>query len=144
MRELVSATFSAGWPVVAPGVPFGLENEGATLPPTDSEFFALLTITPTTSEQMTHGRPGNRKVRRNVWIQVKIWGPADTGTRTVAALGDAAQGLLEMVALPSPIAGDDPVTTQASLGSRRGAADGIDGRWLITLTRIPGWYMETK
>lgn len=138
MREAVSALFAASWPTASGGVPLALENEA--LPSADT--FAQLTILPTTSQQMTHGRSGKRRVRRNGWIQVKLWGPVDRGAEGLADLGDAAQAILEMVAIPSPVAGDDPVTTQAAMaGSAQGA---VDGRWYMAVTRIPFWYVETK
>lgn len=136
MRELVCSTFAAAWPTASGGVPFALENEA--LPSADT--FVQLTITPTTGAQATHGKRGNRKVTRRGWIQVKMWGPANVGSAGLAALGDVAQGILEMVSLPSPIAGDDPVTT---LAANNGPA-GEDGRWYMGLLRVPFWYRETK
>lgn len=142
MRELVSAAFIAGWPTASGSVPFALENEGAAIPPSGSDFFAYLTVTPTSSQQRTTGKVGNRKVRRDAWIQVKLWGPADRGAAGIAGLCDAARKVLEMVSLPSPIAGDDPVTTQAAMaGPGQGT---IDGRWYLGLVRIPAWFRETK
>lgn len=136
MRELVSATFAAGWPAAAPGVPLLLEDEAA--PSGDS--FAALTITSTTGTQMTHGRIGNRKVRRQGWIQVKLWGPADEGAAGIAGLSAAVLQLLEMVSLPSVVPGDDPVTTLAA----QAGPSGTDGRWFMGLVRIPLWYVQTK
>jgi hypothetical protein len=142
MRELVSATFATGWPAIAPTVPFSLESEGAAIPPPDSEFFAYLSIQPTSSVQLTTGKRGVRKVRRNLWIQVKLWGPADQGSAAIAELSDKVADLLEMVSLTSPTAGDDPVVTQAAQSGPSGAD--TDGRWFMSVTRIPGWYMEVK
>lgn len=137
MRELVSSTFVAAWATAAPGVPLALENEA--LPSANT--FALLTITPTNSQQMTHGRVGQRKVRRNGWIQVKLWGPANVGAHGLTALSDAALGILEMVAFPPPIPGDDPVTTMAASGGGGGLS--TDGRWFMYVNRVPFWYRET-
>ena len=136
MRELISATFAAAWAGAAAGVPLVLENEA--MPSGDT--FAQLTITPTTSTQATHGRVGRRKVRRRGWIQVKLWGPTNAGAAGLTALGDVAQGILEMVALPSPIAGADPVTTMAA----NAGPSGEDGRWYMNVLRFPFWYTETK
>lgn len=134
MRELVSSTFAAAWATAAPGVPLVLENEG--IPSGDIQ--ALLTIELTTSQQMTHGTRGARRTQRNGWIQVKLWSPANAGVAGAAALGDAVREILEMVSLPSPIAGDEPVTTQAA----NSGPSGTDGRWYMTLVRIPFWFVE--
>lgn len=136
MRELVSATFATGWASAQPSVPLDLENEA--LPSSDT--FAALTITLTTSAQMTQGARKTRRVRRNGYVQVKLWTPADTGAAGGAGLADTVRTVLEMVELPSPLAGDEPVTTQAGNTS----PIGIDGRWYMTLVRIPFWYAETK
>jgi len=94
----------------------------------------------TTSGQMTQGAPGNRRVRRDGWIQVKLWAPADTGASSAAGMADSIRRMLEMVELASPVSGDEPVTTAA------GATQpvGVDGRWYVTLVRIPFYYVETK
>lgn len=138
MRELISSTFAAAWSTAQPAVPLALENEA--MPTSDT--FAMLTIQPTTSELMTHGRAGTRKVRRNGWIQVKLWGPVDQGSAGLASLGDTAQGILELTSFPSPVAGDDPVTTYASQAGPSGAS--TDGRWYMALIRVPFWFRETK
>lgn len=138
MRELVSSTFVAAWTAAQPDIPLVLDNEAM---PT-AETFVSLTITPTTSQQITHGRAGRRKVRRNGWIQVKLWGPVDQGAAGLTVLSDVAQGILEMVSLPSPVPGDDPVTTLAA-NAGPGGAD-TDGRWWMQVLRVPMWYVETK
>lgn len=138
MRELVSAAFAAAWTAAQPSVPVALENEA--LPTSDT--FVLLTITPTTSPQMTHGRVGNRKIRRNGWIQVKLWGPANTGSAGLTALADVAQGILELTQFPSPIAGDDPVTTLGSSGGGGGAS--TDGKFYMQVVRVPYWFVEAR
>ena len=140
MRELVSATFKAAWETAQPGVPLILENEAA--PSGDEQ--VLLTIQPTMSQQATQGRAGTRKTRRNGWIQVKLWSPANAGTATATARGDAVRRILEMVSLPSPIPGDDPVTTMAESAGPRGHSSGDGSRWYMSLIRIPYWYFETK
>jgi len=140
MRELVSSTFATGWRTAQPGVDFALENEGRRLPPVGSDSFALATIILTTSGQMTQGALGNRRVRRDGWIQVKLWTPADTGAAGAAGMADSVRGLLEMVEMPSPNAGDEPVVTAA--GSTQPV--GTDGRWYLTLVRIPMYFVETK
>ena len=141
MRELVSATFVAGWGAAQPLVPFALEDEA--LPSTDE--FAVLTIVPTTGMQMTQGRAGTRRVMRRLWIQIKLWSPAGNGAARITELGDAAQNIFELQSLPSPIPGDDPLTIQAATGIKRaGSADATDGRWTMLLVRLPAWYSETK
>ena len=136
MRELVSTTFANGWLAAEPLVPLALENE--TLPSSDS--FALLTIQLTTSLQMTQGAPSTRRVQRNGWISVKLWGPANAGAMGVALLADRARTLLEMVDMPSPVTGDEPVTTLA--GVTRPA--GTDSRWYMCVVQVPFWYSQTK
>lgn len=138
MRELVSATFATQWPIVAPGVPFALEDEPATIP----DEFALLSVVPTTGQQMTMGRAGTRRVRRNVWIQVKLWATAGQGVARISALGDAAQRIFELQSFAGPGLGD-PLTVQAATGIKRsGSADSTDGRWTMLLVRMPAWYSE--
>lgn len=139
MRELVFGTFAAQWPTLSGGVPFALENESL---PTTADTFAQVTIVPTTSLQMTMGHLGIRRVRRNCWIQVKLWGPIDRGSAGLAALGDVVQTIFEMVELPSPVPGDDPVTTLAANAGASGAS--TDGRWYMGLVRVPMWYSETR
>lgn len=138
MRELVASTFTAAWTAAQPDVPLALDNEA--LPTADT--FISLTITPTTGAQVTHGRTGTRRFRRNGWLQVKLWGPANQGAAGLTALADAAQGILEAVSLPSPVAGDDPVTTLAANAGPGGAS--TDGRWWMQVVRVPFWYRETK
>jgi hypothetical protein len=140
MRELVSSTFATGWRTAQPGVDFALENEGRKLPPSVAGSFALQTTMLTTSGQMTQGAPGSRRVRRDGWIQVKLWAPADTGASGAAGMADAVRVMLEMVELASPVAGDEPVTTGA--GSTQPV--GVDGKWYLTLVRIPLYFVETK
>lgn len=146
--ELIEAAFNAGWPTAAPGVAYSLNNEAAAT----GDAFALLTTLVTSSAQRTHGRIGNRKVKRDGWIQVKLWSPAGIGMRRTpseisagvpmrgAELADAVRALLEMIALPSPIAGDDPVTTMAAMAGPVGE----DGRWFLQLIRVPFWFTELK
>lgn len=138
MRELVSSTFVTAWTAAQPTVPLVLDNEA--LPTSDT--FISLTITPTTGEQMTHGRTGRRKVRRNGWLQVKLWGPANQGAAGLTALSDVAQDILEMVSLPSPVPGDDPVTTLAANAGTSGADS--DGRFYQQVVRVQFWYVEVK
>lgn len=138
MRELVASTFLAAWTTAQPDIPVVLDNEA--MPTADT--FVSLTITPTTSRQATHGRIGNRKVRRDGWLQVKLFGPTNEGAAGLTALADVAQGILEMVSLPSPVPGDDPVTTLAS-NAGAGGAD-TDGRWFMQVLRIPYWFIETR
>lgn len=136
MRELVMSTFDVAWRAAQPDVPLVLENEAR---PTSGQF-VMLTIVPTSSQQMTQGRRGNRRVMRNVWLRVKLWGPVDEGSTGLAALGDAVQIILEMVSLPSPVAGDEPLTTLAA----QSGPSGTDGRWSMGLISISAWYAETK
>jgi hypothetical protein len=141
MRELVSDAFVTGWTAARPDVTFALENEGASLPPDNAAFFAYLTIVPTTSSQMTQGRSGTRRVRRDGWIQVKLWGPPGTGSSGLSGLVGTARDVLEMVSIPPSAPGsDEPVTTY---GASTLEIDD-DGRWFTMLVRIPFWYAETK
>lgn len=141
MRELVSATFATGWASARPDVSFALENEGASLPSDGDAFFAYLTIVPTTSSQMTMGRGGTRRVRRDGWVQVKLWGPPGTGSKGLSGLVGTVCDVLEMVSIPPAVPGsDEPVTTYAA--STLEIDD--DGRWFTMLVRIPFWYAETK
>jgi len=145
MRELVSATFATGWRAARPDVGFALDNETAELPPVGADSFALLTIMLTGARQMTTGGRGIRRVQRAGWLQVKLWTPANTGAAGAAGLAGTVLNLLEMVDMPSPITGDEPVNTQAEMASPgRHAAGGEDGRWYMTLVRIPFTYAETK
>lgn len=61
---------------------------------------------------------------------------------------DAAVQIIEMTSFPSPIAGEDPVTTQASIAGGviwwAGADGELDGRWYKRFIRVPFWYCETK
>jgi hypothetical protein len=115
-----------------------------------SDAYAFLTVTPTTSQQMTQGRKDTRRVRRNGWITVKLCTPPNIGTGRPlvpddrgprdAELADTAVAILEMVDMPSPAPGDEPVTTLAA--NRQPI--GTDGRWYMSLVRVPFWYVETK
>ncbi len=89
---------------------------------------------------MSQGRIGTRRVRRDGWITVKLWVPADTGTHGPAGLDDDVRRILEMVRLPSPIGGDEALTTFAA----NMLPVGVDGRWYMSLVRVPFWYAETK
>jgi hypothetical protein len=137
MREAVAASFAAGWALAQPAIPLDLDNEVA--PSADAK--ALLQIQLTTSRQMTQGRNGTRRVQRQVWLAVKLWRPANEGSAALAGLADSARSLLEMVSIPSPVTGDEPVTTLASDG---GVSPYTDGRWWMQVVRVPGWYAETK
>lgn len=134
MRELVSSTFVAAWAAARPNIPLVLENEGH--PSADS--FAMLTITPTTSSQMTLGAAGTRRTARRGWIAVKLWGPAHAGSAGLTKLADTVRGIIEMVSIPG--AGDDPVNTEASDDQ----PIGTDGRWYMRLVRVPMTWTETK
>lgn len=136
MRELIMSTFAAAWATQAPTVPLALENEAL---PTSAQF-ALLTIVPTVSQQITMNRPGARRVKRSGWIQVKLWSPVDTGSASLSALGDVAQGILELKSFPSPVPGDDPVTTLAAQAGAGGAA--TDGRFYMAVVRVQYWFTE--
>lgn len=138
MRELVMSVFATAWAVQAPGVPLALENEAL---PT-SNTFALLTIQPTTSAQITMNRPGARRVKRSGWLQVKLWGPVNAGSAGLSALGDVAQGILELQSFPSPVPEDDPVTTYAAQAGAGGAS--TDGRFYMALVRVPFYWLETR
>ena len=133
--ELISAIFAAAWPAEAPGVPLALENEA--LPSADR--FAMLVVTLTTSQQTTQGARRSRRVQRNGWIQVKTWSPANEGRAGAAELADAVRRIFELVDLPSPIAGDEPVRTFAGVTQ----TIGTDGRWYTQVVRVPFWYVET-
>lgn len=132
--ELISATFASRWPLVAPGVPFALENEA--LPHADS--FVLLVVATTTSRTTTQGAKHQRRVQRDGWIEVKTWSPANEGRRGAAVLVDAVRQALELVDLPSPVLDDESVTTFASVTQPLGT----DGRWYMQLVRIPFWYVN--
>lgn len=134
MRELVEATFTAGWTAAQPTIPLVLENEA--LPSADR--FVMLTIVSTTSQQATMGRTGNRRVKRNGYALVKLWSPADQGVAGATALADAAQNILEMQALPSPLPEDDPVVFLASANG----GNTTDGRYFMMLQRFPFWYSD--
>lgn len=137
MRELVMGTFKDAWLLAQPDVPLVLENEAL---PTTLDTFALLTIQPTVSQQTTMGPPGTRRVVRKAWIICKLWGPANTGSAGLAALGDAAQRILELKSFPSPVQGDDPVTTYAANAGPSGAS--TDGRWYMGLVRVAADWWE--
>lgn len=139
MRELVSATFLTAWNERRPDVDVALENEDRDLPPVGTESLVLLTIDVTGGAQRTQGGPGIRRVQRNGYLQAKFWTPANAGSRPAAELADVARGILELVQMPSP-AGGEPVVTQAAMPQRGGE----DGRWYMTLLRVPFYYVETK
>ena len=132
--ELISATFVAGWTSRRPDVPFALENDA--LPSAD--IFVALVVTMTTSRETTQGRSRTKRVQRNGWIQVKTWQPANTGRAGAAALAGQVRGILESVSLPSPLPGDEALTTQAGTT----LTIGTDGRWFMQLVRIPFWYAD--
>lgn len=136
MRELICSTFSAAWPAASGGVPFALENEAF---PT-SDTFVLLTIQPTVSQQTTMGPRGTRRIERKGWIQAKLWGPVNTGSAGLAALGDVVQSILELKSLPSPVPNDEPVTTFAANAGPGGAS--TDGRFYMGICRIPFCWVE--
>lgn len=139
--ELISSTFLTAWTEAQPLVPVVLENEA--LPSVDE--FAMLTTAMLGAQQRTHGKRGNRRVKREGWILVKLWSPANAGMQRPAQLADSVRQILEMVSMPSPISGDDPITTQAEVWSRRGSSgEGPDGRWYMSLVRIPFWFRELK
>lgn len=139
MRELVMGTFAAAWSVQAPSVPLVLENEAF---PSGFTSLCMLTVTPTVSTQMTMGRAPFRRIRRQGWIQAKLWAPPDVGSRDLAALGDIVQDILEFRSLPSPLPEDDPITI---LGAQAGASGAsTDGKFYLALVRLPFWYTETR
>jgi hypothetical protein len=137
MRELAAATFTAAWERAQPAVPLVLEDEIAA----SSDAKALFAVQVTASDQMTQGPRGTRRVRRRVWLSVKLWTPAGQGSARLAALADSARALLEMIDMPSPIAGDDPITT---LAADAGVPPYTDGHWRMQVVRVPGWYCETR
>jgi hypothetical protein len=98
----------------------------------------LLVVPMTTSRATTQGAKHRRRVQRDGWIQVKAWSPANEGRAGAAALADAVRQILELVDLPSPISGDEPVTTFAGVTQ----TIGTDGRWYTQLVRIPFWYVD--
>lgn len=132
-------TFAAAWATQAPDVPLVLENEAF---PEGFDKLCLLTIIPTVSTQSTMGRAPFRRVRRQGWIQCKLWSPVNVGSAALSALGDVAQGILELKSLPSPLPEDDPITILAAQGGASGAD--TDGRWYQALVRMPFTYSETK
>jgi hypothetical protein len=138
MREVISAAFVTGWTAAQPSVQFALENELGKLPPVGQENFALLTVAMTSSGQRTKGARGNRRVERQGWAQVKLWTPCDTGAGGAAALAGSVRAILEMVSISGP--GSEPVVTQAAVTQ----PGGTDGRWYMSLVRIPLSYTETK
>lgn len=138
MREVVSAAFVDGWTAAAPGVPYALENEVLALP--ESGNYATLTVTTTTSAQLTTGGPGTRKVQRNGWLVVKLWEAANTGGLGLSVLIDKVRSVFEMKNFASPVSGDQSLTTFAT----NGEPGGTDGRWAMALARTPFWYTETK
>jgi hypothetical protein len=140
MRELVSATFAAGWDAAHPDIPLALDNEAIALPAAGS--FAALTVTPTTSQQQTAGRRGARRVTRQGWIVVKLWVLADSGTAALAGLVATVRNLFELVDLPSPVAGDDALVTSAS--NQQPGGPSTDGKWFMQLVRTPFTYTEQR
>lgn len=141
--EAISAAFTTGWPALQPSVPFALENELgsiASIPPTDATSFALLTITMTTSMQLTSGEVGARFVGRNGWIQVKLWTPAGDRSAAARALAKSASDLLEMQNIPGPDPADETIDTQTASTM----TVGNDGRWYMLLVRVPFTFFEMK
>ena len=134
-KRVIADAFIAGWAARAPDVPFSIENEGAP----SGDVFALLTITMTTSGQLTIGGPGERFVGRNGWIAVKLWGPINEGTTRLDALSEIVRDIFEMRFLAGPT-GDEAIDTDTT-STQPG---GNDGRWLMQLARTPFTVYETK
>lgn len=141
--EAIAKTFVARWPVVAPGVPFAVENKTGTLPtipPATADQFAQLQVVMTTSDQLTSGEVGARLMGRNGWIQVKLWSPGGEGTGRSDALAEAARQVFEATDIFGPTLGDEPVNTMTT-STQPG---GTDGRWFVRLSRTPFTFYETK
>ncbi len=136
--EALSAAFVAGWEAAEPAVPFALDNELVTLP-TSGSFAAFNTLF-TTSQQMTQGAPSTRRVRRQGWIQVKIWTPAGDRSQTAAGLAGTCRDIFELKTFDGPIFGEEPITVQSGWY----APVSNDGRWYIVLSRFPFWFAETR
>lgn len=127
----------------SPGLSYAVENElGAlpTIPPATSSRFALLTITPTTSDQLTSGEVGARFVGRNGWIQIKLWVPSGERTAGIGALESSARTAMEMQNIIGPVATDETIDTRAGYVQ----TVGNDGRWYMQVLRIPYTFFETK
>lgn len=144
--EAIEAAAAAAWATAAAGVPLALVNE--PLPTSDT--FAALTVQLTTGAQTTSGPRGTRRTRRDGWIQIKLWSPAGAGmTRSAAEvtagvlpklseLADLVRGIVEETTFGAST--PDPVTTLAASST----PVVTDGRWAMTVVRVPFWYAETK
>jgi len=135
MREAIKEAFVPAWNAATSDVPLALDNE--TMPTVD--VWAALTITTTTSDQVTAGEPGNRLVARRGWAVVKIGVLVNTGDALLNQLCQAVRDILEMKLIPSPIAGDEPIDTFAASTQ----SGGVDGRWYFQLVRTPFRWFET-
>lgn len=136
-NEVITAAFVTGWPAASGNVPFVTDNFAITLPA--SGFFAALTITPTTTAQLTSGEADTRLVDRSGWITVKLWGPAGAGTAGTDALVEAVRGLFEMKNL-ARVGDSETIDT----GTTTKTPIGTDGRWYMVLARTPFTFYETK
>ncbi len=134
MRELVIGTFDAAWRIAQPSVPAIYENEVIPDGPTQ----VMLTIVLTTEQQTTQGAAGTRRFVQQGWLQVKTWSPVNAGTAGAAAMCDSIRKILRGVSMPSPVVGDEPLTTLAPSAGPSGS----DGSHWMTLTRVPFSYTE--
>lgn len=135
--ELITATFVAQWPALAPFTPYALENR--TLKP-DTATFAHLSVVSTEAGggQLTSGEAGTRLVGRGGWIVVKLWSPAGEGVLGARTLVETVRAVFEMKTLTS--GGGDGVDTQATVPQ----VIGTEGRWFMMLARTPFTVYETK
>lgn len=140
-HEALSARFAAQWPDAAPGVPFAIENEPGELPaipPNEADSFALFQLVPTTSSQMTMGGPGEREIRRNGWIQIKLWTPAGARTDGMGQLAQAVRSLFEF----KSIAGVDASTETIDVLDCTPQSTQNDGRWYSRVIVAPYQFFE--
>lgn len=141
--EAIAKRFVASWPTVSGDVPFAVENktgELPTIPPATADQFAQLEVIMTTSDQLTSGEVGSRFMGRNGWIQVKLWSPGGEGTGRSDALAEAARQIFEATDIAGPNPSDEPVNTFTT-STQPG---GMDGRWLVRLSRTSFTFYETK
>lgn len=135
--ELITATFVAQWPTLAPFVPYVLENR--KLLSVDTFVHMSVQSTEAGGGQLTSGEPGTRLVGRGGWIVVKIWTPAGAGVFAARQLVETVRSVFEMKNLV--LSGDaESVDTQATVPT----VIGTDGRWYMMLARTPFTVLEMK
>lgn len=132
-QQAVYLQWKTAWDVLHPGFPYCFENESFK-EPTETPFWARVTLRPLDSTQDTLGRPTTRQFKREAAVWVQLFGPLNQGMTGLRELVDDARGVFEGAAF----GGVDPA------GGMRKTTPGSDGRWYEVVVVAPVTYYETR